>query len=188
MGNNHFPTAFAALVMLATLAAPINAAESIEEKLQVCSSCHGQNGQPIDATIPIIWGQQQSFLMKQLHDFKSGDRDSPIMSAFLQTFKQEELRPTAAYLASKTWPAGHAAAATSASPPNGIAVCRACHQPNFEGGAPAPRLAGQSYEFLIGAMNSFADGKRTNSADMMKLMQALSTAEREAMAHYIAGL
>jgi hypothetical protein len=37
-------------------------------------------------------------------------------------------------------------------------------------------------------MRSFADGERTNNADMVKIMQAMSPAEREAMARYISGL
>ena len=29
---------------------------------------------------PIIWGQEQSYLVKQLHDYRSGDRDNQIMA------------------------------------------------------------------------------------------------------------
>ena len=52
----------------------------------------------------------------------------------------------------------------------------------------APRLAGQSYEYLVEAMRRYAEGERTNNADMMKIMEAMSPAEREAMARYISGL
>ena len=187
MINNHLPTIFGTLVVLAALAAPANAAEGIEAKLQVCGSCHGENGQPIDATIPIIWGQTEYFLVKQLHDYKSGDRENLVMASFAKRLSQADLRPAARYFASKSWPERSAPAA-SASPPDGMAVCQICHQPNFVGGLPAPRLAGQSYEFLIEAMNSFADGRRTNNADMVKIMEALSPAQREAMARYISGL
>ena len=67
-------------------------------------------------------------------------------------------------------------------------MCKSCHQANFEGGAPAPRLAGLSYEYLRSAMNAFADGKRTNNLDMPGFMKALTASERDAMAKYIAGL
>ena len=187
MVKNHIPTFFGTLVIVAALAAPANAAEGIDAKLQVCSSCHGANGQPIDATIPIIWGQQQNFLVKQLHDYRAGDRDNAIMATFAKGLKQEELRPAAAYFAAKAWPAKEAAAAP-AKEPEGMATCQICHQKDFVGGAPAPRLAGQSYEFLVEAMRSFAEGERTNSADMVNLMKPLSPAEREAIARYISGL
>jgi cytochrome c553 len=188
MSNNRFPIVFGALLISAAALAGPAKAQSVEDKLQVCTSCHGQAGVPIDPkTIPIIWGQTEAFLTKQLHDYRAGDRDNAIMKAMAQTLSQAELRPAAKYFAGKPWPAGHAPAA-AATPPAGIAQCQACHQPKFEGGMPAPRLAGQSYEFLIKQMNSFADGTRTNSQDMVQIMTALSPADREAMARYIAGL
>jgi cytochrome c553 len=190
MINNHLPTIFAALAISAALAAPAMAAEAIEEKLQICNSCHGANGQPIDATIPIIWGQTEYFLVKQLHDYKSADRENLVMASFAKRLTQAELRPAARYFASKSWPAKPAAVtpAAAAAPPAGMTVCQICHQQGFVGGLPAPRLAGQSYEYLVEAMRTFADGERTNNADMVKLMQDLSPAQREGMARYIAGL
>src|SRR5215471_4706144 len=116
MSNNHFPTIFGTLVVLATLAAPANAAEGIDAKLEVCSTCHGENGTPIDATIPIIWGQQEYFLVKQLHDYKSGDRESQVMSAMAQPLTQADLRPAARYFAGKSWPAQSAPAAAAPAP------------------------------------------------------------------------
>ena len=187
VNNNHLPTIFGTLVILATLGTPAGAAEGIEAKLQVCGSCHGENGQPIDATIPVIWGQTEYFLVKQLHDYKSGDRENLVMASFAKRFTQAELRPAAAYLSKKSWPARTAPSAAP-SPPDGIALCQICHQPNFVGGLPAPRLAGQSYEYLVEAMRSFAEGDRTNNADMVKIMQELSPAQREAIARYISSL
>ena len=69
-----------------------------------------------------------------------------------------------------------------------VAVCEVCHQKNFTGGLPAPRLAGQSYEYLVDTMRRFAEGERANNADMTKIMAAISPADREAMARYISGL
>jgi cytochrome c553 len=187
MSKMRISTIAGAVTILAILALPANAADELEESLQTCSACHGQNGQPIANIIPIIWGQQESFLVKQLHDYKSKDRENPIMTPLAEGIKQPDIRKVAAYFAAKTWPARRAAEA-AASQPTGMAVCKICHQENFQGGLPAPRLAGQSYEYLIGAMNGFADEQRTNSADMMKLMKALTPAERQAMARYLSTL
>jgi cytochrome c553 len=179
-------TVFGAMAIFAVVAVPANAAEEIDTKVQICSSCHGENGQPIAAIIPNIWGQQQSFLVKQLHDYKSGDRTNAIMTPIAQAIAQQDLRKVAAYFSSKSWPA-HAAGA-SASPPNGIGMCRACHGQNFEGGPPAPRLAGLSYEYLVSAMRGFADGERTNNLDMPGFMKVLSESERDAIARYLSAL
>src|SRR5262249_37165369 len=49
-------------------------AQSIAEKVEVCAGCHGQDGKPIDKTIPVIWGQQTGYIYIQLRDYKRGDR------------------------------------------------------------------------------------------------------------------
>ena len=180
---------FTCALLLALAAAPAQAADDLEARLASCAACHGQNGQPINAQTPIIWGQTTAYLVKQLHDFRSEDRSSPVMSPLAQLIKPEEWRKAAAYFSSKPWPAKAAAATPAAAgPAPNTALCEKCHQEKFSGGLPAPRLAGQSYEVLLAAMNSFADGTRTNSQDMATLMQAMSPAERDAMAKYIAGL
>ncbi len=177
---------FNAAVSCAMAAPPALAADDIGAKAQVCAACHGQDGLPTDPkAVPIIWGQQQSYLVKQLHDFRSGDREHPTMSPIARDLGQDELRKIAAYFAAKRWPTQSAAAA---APPNGLAQCQPCHQPNFEGGPPAPRLAGLSYEYLVAAMRNFADGERTNNGDMPKFMRALTDSERDAMARYLSAL
>ena len=188
MSTLRFSMVFGAAVGFAVAALPAHAADDIEAKAQTCAVCHGQNGVPADPkTVPIIWGQQQSYLVKQLHDYRSGDRDNPIMSPIAKGLAQEDLRKIAAYFAAKSWPAQRAAAAP-APPPNGIAQCQPCHQPNFEGGPPAPRLAGLSYEYLAATMRDFATEERGNNGDMPKFMQALTDGERDAMARYLSAL
>jgi cytochrome c553 len=200
MINNHVPTFFGVLVILAALAAPANAAEGSASqaefgaKLLVCNACHGDRGVPKNANIPVLWGQQENYLAKQLHDFQSGDRNFEVMSWMTINLSPAELTTAAGIFAKKSWPArpaGTAAAApapAAATPPAMVAVCQVCHQQNFVGGLPAPRLAGQSYEYLVEAMRRFAEGERTNNTDMTNIMKAVSPADREAMARYISGL
>ena len=195
MINNHFPTVFAALVVLAALTASANAADQIAPsgerefgaKMLVCNTCHGAKGVPQNPTIPVIWGQQENYLAKQLRDFQSGDRNFEAMAWMTSTLSQSETASAAAYFTKKSWPSKSASAA-SASPPAMAAVCQVCHQQNFVGGLAGPRLAGQSYDYLVEAMRRFAEGERTNNADMMNLMKAILPADREAMARYISSL
>jgi len=188
MFTRLFSMIFGAGVAFAVTAVPAYAADDIAAKAQKCATCHGHNGVPSDPkTIPIIWGQQESYLVKQMHDYRSGDRDNPVMARIAKGLAQEDLRKMGAYFAAKSWPTQRAAAA-SASPPSGIAQCQPCHQLNSEGGPPAPRLAGLSFDYLNAAMRSFANGKRTNNGDMPKFMQALTDSERTAIARYLSGL
>ena len=211
MIKNRFSTVFGALVLLGALAAPASAAETagaghavempalptpgnaaeaqaiLGAKLLVCNTCHGDTGRPRYAATPIIWGLQENYLMKQLHDFQTGDRNNEVMVWMSTALTPAELQSAATFFAKKTWPARTGGAAAT-SPPAIVAVCQACHQQNLAGGLPAPRLAGQSYDYLVEAMRRFAEGERTNSTDMTNIMQALSPTEREAMARYISGL
>jgi cytochrome c553 len=205
MINNRSSTVFVVpvvLVVLAALTGPANAAEptvavshgiaptgerEYGAKLLVCAICHGEKGVPKNPTIPVVWGQQENYLLKQLHDFENGDRTFEAMAWMASTLSQSEMASAAANFAKKSWPARSAAAA-SASPPAAAAVCQACHQQNLVGGVAAPRLAGQSYEYLVEAMRRFADGERTNNADMANMMKAMSAADRDALARYISGL
>ncbi len=190
MFNRLFSTLFAAaLFAVATL--PAAATDAIPRKVAVCNSCHGPDGVPPSPTTPNIWGQPQDYLLKQMNDYRSGGRgNDPIMSAIATDVVPDDLPKLASYYAAKRWPARQA---TGAAPPpaaiaDEIAGCQACHAQNFQGGAQGPRLAGLRYEYLVAAMASFADGRRTNNADMPGLMKALTESARDAMARYLAGL
>jgi cytochrome c553 len=205
MINNRLPTVFAVLAALVApaiaaeehiperpaLPSPGNTAEAeiiLGAKLLVCNTCHGADGVPRNAGTPIIWGLQENYLLKQLHDFQSGERANDVMTWMATALAQPEVAPAAALFAKKSWPARPAAAAASASPPAAAAVCQICHQQNFVGGPAAPRLAGQRYDYLVEAMRRFAEGERANNADMANIMKAMAPADREAMARYISGL
>jgi cytochrome c553 len=192
---------FGALAVVVALAGRSSAAENVPDpsvqrefgaKLLVCNTCHGDRGVPKSGNIPIIWGQQENYLIKQLHDFEKKDRDVEVMTWMTKTLTPAEQAPTAVNFAKKTWPA-KAAGAASAPAPRGIAVCQACHQQNYLGavqaeGVTTPRLAGQTYEYLVEAMRRFADGERTNNADMVQIMKGIPAADREAMARYLSSL
>jgi|SRR5690242_16580846 cytochrome c553 len=170
------------------IGAAVHAADDIEAKAQACAACHGNNGVPIDPkTIPVIWGQEASYLMKQLRDFRNGERESAVMSPIAKSLAEGDLRPMATYFAGKRWPARRVAGKPPAAPKS-IAQCQACHQPNFQGGMPAPRLAGLSYEYLVGSMRAFATHERGNNLDMPKFMQMLSERERSDIARYVSSL
>src|SRR3979409_1742233 len=88
------------------VATPPAHADEIETKAQLCAACHGDKGVPTDPkTIPVIWGQQRSYLMKQLRDFRNGERNSAVMSPIAKGLAEDDLRKIAVYFAAKMWPA-----------------------------------------------------------------------------------
>ena len=198
MINNHLSTVFGALALVISLSTPAFTAEApaapdpaaqreFTAKVNVCGACHGQNGQPVRPGIPIIWGQQEQYLTKQIHDFEEGARTFEVMKWMTETMTPAERESAITYFAKKAWPA-KAQAAAAPQRPQGMAVCEACHQLNFAGGLLVPRLAGQNYEYLVESMRRFADGERKNSPDMQQMMTAFSPEQREAMARYLSSL
>jgi cytochrome c553 len=178
-------------LVVVSVEAPSLAAEGIETKVEICSSCHGSTGLPNDPSIPILWGQLGAYLEKQLHDYKYGDRDNQIMASIAESLKKDDIPQIAAFFADKRWPL-HASNDVVKSPPDAISICQGCHQENLLGGPSpigvAPRLAGQSRGYLSDTMRAFAKGERSNSADMSALMKTLSAEEREAIAAYLSAL
>ena len=202
MINNRVSTVIGVAIALGAIAGTANPAEvaadpsttrEFNAKMLMCGQCHGVNGVPVRPAIPIIWGQQQNYLLKQLQDFRSKSRDVEVMTwAALTLHPEEEMAVAAAYFAKQTWPTRPTLVASTAAP-RGMAVCQACHQADYRGapqaeGLPAPRLAGQTFEYLVQTMSAYADGTRKNNDTMAQIMAGIPAAEREAMARYLSGL
>ena len=89
-----FSTIFGAGVGFAVATVTAYAADDIEAKAQMCAACHGQSGVPTDpTTIPVIWGQERSYLFKQMRDYRNGERDNPIMSPIAKGLAEEDTKP-----------------------------------------------------------------------------------------------
>ncbi|OUR83807.1 hypothetical protein A9Q75_04075 [Colwellia psychrerythraea] len=62
-----------------------------------CISCHGMKGITVTELWPNLAGQQAKYLQKQLHAFKSGKRQSPIMQVIAQELTDEQIEAVAEY-------------------------------------------------------------------------------------------
>jgi cytochrome c553 len=168
-------------------------ADTIEEKVAVCSACHGANGIPEDKSVPIIWGQHAGYLYLDLRDYQKGARKSEIMSAILQNLAREDLLALAEYFAARKWPNIDAPAASKADAEVAIAVnksvvCTSCHLEQFQGDSSIPRLAGQRRDYLNKTMIDFRDHSRANNPGMSGLCNTITPEQIAAMAAYLAGL
>jgi cytochrome c553 len=67
-----------------------------------CGSCHGEIGNSMVATFPKLAGQHESYLVRQLKDFKDGERNAPMMAALAIALDDQSMEDIAAYYASKT--------------------------------------------------------------------------------------
>jgi cytochrome c553 len=170
-------------------------AESIEDKAQICTACHGDKGIPPQQAfpVPVIWGQNLGYLFFQLRDFKSGARKNEQMSPVAEALDQADLMPLATFFAKKTWPnleQPHPATdvASVAQRVSASVVCTSCHQEGFKGDSTQPRLAGQERAYLQKTMTDFATDARANNPGMTGFMKGLTAQEIAAMAAWLAGM
>jgi cytochrome c553 len=178
-----------------TLAASLSPAiaQTVEQKAQVCSACHGEGGVPQQKTTPVIWGQQLGYLYLQLRDFKSGARKNYQMSVVVAGLERDDMLALAQYFSQKPspnlgqLPAPQAVAAKALRATTSV-VCTSCHQEGYKGEGTQPRLAGQQRDYLAQTMLDFRDGKRGNNPGMSDLMKSISEADIAPIAEYLAGL
>ena len=193
MGAKLYPSMLGAVASIAAfLVVPLHA-QGVEEKVQVCTGCHGVDGKPIDKTIPNIWGQQTGYLYIQLRDFKRGDRKSEVMQPIASGFERDDMLAIAEYFSNKPWPdLGQPRApkdvAKRAQTANGSIGCTGCHREQFQGDSTVPRLAGQGREYLAQTMADFRSRARGNNPGMSDLMIATPADDLTALADYLAGL
>jgi cytochrome c553 len=169
------------------------AAGNVVEKAQLCATCHGKDGVPIDKNIPVIWGQNVGYVYLQLRDFKSGFRKNELMSPIAATLEKNDMLGLAAYFSKLKWPN-----LQQPSAPNDVAAkaltasasvgCPGCHLEHFQGDGTTARLAGQRREYLAKTMADFRGGTRANNPGMSSLMKAAAPDSLEALAEYLAGL
>ena len=185
---------FALPTLLAILAAaPPAAAQTIEDKVQACVACHGDNGIPPDKSWPVIWGQHQGYLYLQLRDFKSGARKNEVMGPLAEKLERDDMLAIALYFSQRAWPnlrqaRALDAVAAQASRTNASVGCTGCHQAGYQGEGTQPRLAGQSADYILKSMMDFRTRRRGNNPGMSDLMNATSEDDLEALAAYLAGM
>jgi cytochrome c553 len=183
-----------------------------KDKTLVCSACHGADGNSLVPTFPKLAGQNERYLIKQMHDIKSGARPVPTMAGQLDAMSDEDIANIAAYYASQAGSGGQtdpakvelgAAVYRGGVSATGVAACAACHGAAGGGNAPAgfPSLAGQQTDYIADQLRRFRTGAentleqnpggRTNDGDarmMRDVAYRMTDNEIDAVASFIAGL
>jgi cytochrome c553 len=166
--------------------------QNIAEKAQLCATCHGEKGIPVDPNIPVIWGQRQGYLYLQLRDFKSGARKNDLMTPVVAGLERDDLMALAEYFSGQHWPDLRQKPAsdtdTAVALRANVAVgCTGCHLAQYQGDSTVPRLAGQSHDYLLKSMTDFRTKARGNNPGMSDLMRASPETDLAAMSNYLAG-
>lgn len=173
-----------------------------QAKTAVCGACHSPDGNSLAPNFPKLAGQGERYLLKQLNDIKSGNRQVVEMTGLLTNLSDQDLADIAAYYASQTGSIGQAdpklvergeVLFRGGNLEAGMPACTGCHSPNGAGNdlAGFPKLNGQHATYVAKQLTDFREGNRTNDGDSM-IMRAiaakLSNKDIEAVSSYIQGL
>ena len=173
-----------------------------------CAACHGADGNSTNPLFPNLAGQNPDYLYGQLRAFKSGGRQSRIMSPIVADLSAANMADVASYYAHQTIRANrirdnariaagrhifYGGANHGATP-----ACAMCHSTSaggmsmmggMMGGemmAAIPKLNGQHAAYLVKRLREFASGRR-QSMMMNSVATSLTHAEMQEVADYLAG-
>jgi len=168
---------------------------------QYCSACHGLRGDDTAGPhFPYLASQQYDYLVKQLKNFQSGDRNNPIMATFAALVPPADIPALAAYFSKQ--PLARVPANSDALSARGEAIfkngigggtvpgCWVCHGAHGEGrDGLFPRIAGQRADYLANQLRSFKAKERNNdpSALMRQVAGRMSDDDIAAVAAYLSG-
>lgn len=172
--------------------------------LQACAACHGQHGAGQDQSgFPRLAGVNPEYLLKQIQNFKTGQRQNPVMQPIAKALSDQDARDALAYYANQNL---HLTPRPYGKDPdfklgeklvlNGnwdkkIPACISCHGPQALGvGVNFPRLAGQQPTYIINQIENWKKGARKNDPQglMRVIAERLSPAETQAAAHYLSSI
>jgi cytochrome c553 len=186
------------------IANPVMAAGEIsagKTKSAMCAACHGVDGNSPSDMFPKLAGQHESYIAKQLADFKSGERENAVMAPMTLSLSEQDMADLGAYYASKKITPGAIseelleagqAIYRAGNKETGVPACMACHGPTGAGmpAAKWPALSGQYSSYVEAQLQAFSNGARHNDAnDMMTdIAKKMTADEMKAVSAYVAGL
>jgi cytochrome c553 len=178
-------------------------AEAGKTKSAACAGCHGVDGNSPAPAFPKLAGQNEAYIVKQIHDFKANSaRKNEIMFGMVAALTDDDAKDIGAYYQMQsvsqaaTFDESKLAAGREiykgGNLQTGVPACQACHGPAGGGvaGIGFPQLGGQYVEYTLAQLKAFKDGSRTNDDKklMRLIVEKLSEEDMTAVANYIASL
>ena len=168
---------------------------------QVCSNCHGVDGNSESPNFPRLAGQTEPYLIEQLTSFRARGRSDPAgfiyMWGLSHNLTDEQIRGLAGYFnAQKPAAVVHRTGKTaligqgkaiyeSGVPSKSIPGCSVCHGPDGQGNGQFPRIAAQHADYLVKQLGAFKrSAVRPDGGVMKNISHDLSREEILAVASY----
>jgi cytochrome c553 len=160
-----------------------------------CTMCHGAQGMS-RSNSPNLAGQYPEVIIKQLYDYKSGNRVHALMQGLAQSMSGQDIRDLAAFYASlpkaRTAPTFYderlPALVRVGDPLRNIAPCISCHG-GVDQKLGTPWIEGMPREYLVEQLHAFASGTRRNDshAQMRNVARTMTPQEIGEVATFYAG-
>jgi cytochrome c553 len=182
----------AVAVILVLAVTPSACAQDVAAKAALCDGCHGETGIPSDPMMPVIWGQHQAYLARQIGEFKIGNRANAPMLALINEMPEAEIAMLAEHFAQKLWPRLNQPPASQAETARAqaaivIGQCVACHGILGRGDGLNPRIAGQNRAYILKTLQEFKSKVRGTNPWMSDILAPLTPDELAALATFMAG-
>src|SRR5438067_11664683 len=71
--------------------------EAGKEKSRTCAACHGADGNSATGDFPKLAGQHYDYLVKALHDYKTGKRKHAVMAPMAAPLSERDMEDLSAY-------------------------------------------------------------------------------------------
>jgi Cytochrome c553 len=171
---------------------------------QVCSNCHGIDGNSVSPNFPNLAAQQKAYLVGQLEGFRKPGRSDPAgfeyMWGLSHHLTDKQIGELAEYFAAQkavTLRAGKPLQAAKGKqifeeglPSQSIPPCKTCHGEHGEGmEGVAPRIAHQHADYIVKQLNVFQrTNQRPAGAAMKVVAHELTKENMEDVAQYLQGL
>lgn len=164
----------------------------IADQVELCVSCHGEDGRPVVENVPILFGQELYYMFVQLRDYAAGRRENEIMTPIAKELDRKQMEALAKYFSEQTWPTIQFSASdqdiATGKTVGSSGQCPQCHLGGYNGNSRVPRLADQKPDYLAKTMLDFKNRVRKNAPDKSSLLSEYSEDDLKAMANYLAGL
>lgn len=170
--------------------------------VEICSACHGTQGNSMIPSVPSLAGQGSSYLERQLAAFRA-QRRVGVMGGIAMNLSDAEIRDASRYFSQQILHPGSTRSIDRVDSARGETIfrngigtknvpsCASCHALDGAGLPPEfPSLAAQHASYLAAQLRAFrADRRISNPNAMMRIVAArLSDTEIDAVAEYIADM
>ena len=171
---------------------------------QVCSNCHGMDGNSVSPNFPNLAAQQKAYLVAQLEGFRKPGRSDPAgfeyMWGLSHHLTDKQIGELADYFAAQKVVSPRAGKPLQAAkgkeifeqglPAQSIPACKSCHGEQGMGmDGVAPRIADQHADYIVKQLKVFQRTDQRPAGPAMKVVaHGLTEENMEEVAQYLQGM